>query len=144
MMMDAEMDHGDILSTKEIILSEKETSLSLSNKISVVGSKLLIDTLADFIDGKVTPVKQNHEIATYIKMIKKEDGYFDIDSPLSPEVLDRMIRAYYPWPGVWTKWNGKIVKFFPEGKIQMEGKKILDYKDFINGYPNFASLFPNN
>jgi len=51
--------------------------------------------------------------------------------------LDRITRAYYPWPTAWTKWNGKIVKFLPEGKIQMEDKNVTDRKSFLNGYPEF-------
>ena len=58
-----------------------------------------------------------------------------------------MIRAYYPWPGIWFKnviarseatkqssLNNKIIKLLPEGKIQVEGKNQMSYKDFINGY----------
>ena len=50
--------------------------------------------------------------------------------------LERKARAYYPWPTAWTKWNEKILKFYPGKVIQMEGKKPVSYKDFINGYPN--------
>jgi len=58
-----------------------------------------------------------------------------------------MIRAYYPWPGVWFRYqcepsqregsllNGKIIKLFPEQKIQVEGKNIMRLSDFANGYP---------
>ena len=53
-----------------------------------------------------------------------------------------MVRAYFPWPGVWTQLRlssagqGKIIKFLPNKMIQVEGKKEMSYKDFINGYPN--------
>ena len=61
-----------------------------------------------------------------------------------------MIRAFFPWPGVWftfpspegegqgegnqSKLSGKIIKLLPEGKIQVEGKNPMSYKDFINGF----------
>jgi len=62
--------------------------------------------------------------------------------------IARRIRAYHPWPGVWFKnviairqlaekqssLNNKIIKLLPEGKIQVEGKIPMNYKDFINGY----------
>lgn len=137
MLMDAEMDHGPILSTKEISLSEQETYQTLSTKMSQAGSDLLLETIVRFLEGKITPQSQNHTKATFTKLIKKEDGYFDISNPPTPEILDRMIRAYYPWPGVWTKWNNKIIKFYPGNLIQMEGKKIMSKKDFLNGYPDF-------
>jgi methionyl-tRNA formyltransferase len=109
-------------------------------------AEILPKVISDFTEGKITPRLQDHAIAEYCNLIKKEDGYFDIDNPPSPEVLDRMIRAYYPWPTTWTLWRVKgqglgvkerIVKFLPEGKIQMEGKKPVHLKDFLNGYPDF-------
>jgi methionyl-tRNA formyltransferase len=55
-----------------------------------------------------------------------------------------MIRAYYPWPTVWTKMiiNGqeKIVKLLPEQKLQVEGKNPMSVKDFINGYPELRKV----
>ncbi len=93
------------------------------------------------------PQPQDETQATYCPMINKESGYFDIDNSPNPEKLDRMIRAYYPWPGVWTRWNGKIVKFYPKGAIQMEGKKPVSLETFLNGYPEaktwLAKLFPD-
>ncbi len=53
-----------------------------------------------------------------------------------------MVRAYFPWPGVWTEINLtedtnnlKIVKFLPDKKIQVQGGSEMGYKDFLNGYP---------
>lgn len=140
MLMDAEMDHGPVLSTKEISISEQDTFESLSTKMSQLAAPFLIKTLTKLIDGKARPKKQDHKKATFCKLLKKEDAYFDISNPPSKEVLDRMIRAYYPWPGVWTRWNNKIVKFYPGGLIQIEGKKVIPYKDFLNGYPDFPNL----
>lgn len=137
MLMDAEMDHGPILNTSKISISEEDTHQSLSNKLSHNSAPLLISTLVKFVEGKIKPKKQNHSKATFTKLIKKEDSYFDISSPPDPETLDRMIRAYYPWPGVWTRWGDKIIKFLPGGLIQMEGKKATPFKDFLNGYPDF-------
>lgn len=145
--MDEQMDHGPIITTKEITLSGQEDFAELINKLFRAGAELLVDIIPDFIAGKLPLKEQDHDKAVYCKLMKKEDGFFDINNPPSPEKLDRMIRAYTPWPGVWTRWsssakasgdkNNKIVKLFPEGKIQMEGKKILPLKDFLNGYPDF-------
>jgi methionyl-tRNA formyltransferase len=139
--MDEQMDHGPIVFTKEISLSGQEDFIELINKLFQLGGELIVEIIPDFIVGKISLKEQDHEKATYCKMMKKEDGYFDINNPPSPEILDRMIRAYTPWPGVWTKWNlngkEKMVKFLPRNLMQMEGKKILPRKDFLNGYPNF-------
>lgn len=143
MLMDEQMDHGPILTTKEISISEEDTNITLSNKLSQASTLLLIDTMVKFVEGKIKPNPQNHKLATFTKIIKKEDGYIDINNPPSAQILDRMIRAYYPWPGVWTRFRqgssgqAKIVKFLPGNKLQMEGKKSLAVKDFLNGYPDF-------
>lgn len=137
MLMDEKMDHGPILKSREFILLQQDTFETLGNKLFQEGAALLIDTINQFIEGKLTPKPQDHSKATFTKLIKKEDGYFDINTPPSPEILDRMIRAYYPWPTTWTTWKDKIVKFLPGGLIQMEGKKPIPFKDFLNGYPDF-------
>lgn len=140
MLMDAKMDHGPILDTKEISISDQDNYQTLSTKMAQVASDLLIKTIPKFINGKLKPRAQDHAAAVYCSLLKKESGYFNINNPPAPEILDRMIRAYYPWPGVWTKWNGKIVKFYPKNLIQMEGKKVMSKKDFLNGYPNFPNI----
>ncbi len=135
-LMDKEMDHGPIITTIPFSLSQKDTLRTLSTKVWLLISKKLPQILMDFVAGKLTPTSQNHQLATYTKILTKEDGYFDINNPPSQD-LDKMIRAYFPWPTVWTKWNGKIVKFLPDNLIQMEGKKPVKFKDFLNGYPDF-------
>ena len=153
--MDQKMDHGPIVSTKKITLSGKEDLPELITKLFRAGAELLVQIIPDFVAGKIKMVEQNHKLATYTKVLKKEDGFFDINNPPPIDQLDRMIRAYSPWPGVWTKWKGKVVKFLPvtlsEAKgiysspaaqndrylMQMEGKKPQSLKDFQNGYPDF-------
>ena len=85
---------------------------------------------------------QDDSQATFTKMLTKQDGYIDLNNIPTKDKLDRMIRAYAFWPGVWTKFdingNGveKIIKIFPDEIIQVEGKKTMKFKDFINGYKN--------
>jgi len=133
--MDEKMDHGPIVATRKISLTGQEKFPELINKLFQLGAELLVKIIPDFVTGKITLKPQNHKKATFCPLLTRESGFFDIENQL--EVLDRMIRAYYPWPGVWTKWNNKIVKFYPNKMIQMEGKKILSWKDFLNGYPDF-------
>lgn len=135
--MDQEMDHGPILYQETLELFDKDTLYSLSTKMFQRAAEVLPTVLEDFIQGRIQPKEQNHAEASFCKLLTKESGYFDIDNPPSTEQLDRLIRAYYPWPGVWTKWNGKIVKFLPEKMMQMEGKKAIPLRDFQNGYPDF-------
>lgn len=135
--MSEEVDSGDILTQQEYKLTPQETAESLLIKLNELGGKLLVSVIKQYLEGSVKPKPQDSKKATYTKHFVKQDGYFDINNPPSSEKLDKMIRAYYPWPGVWTRWRDKIVKFLPNGLMQMEGKKPIHSKDFLNGYPNF-------
>lgn len=135
--MDVEIDHGPLVFTTEIRLSKQDNFDTLSKKMFKETATVLPDIITNFIGGKLVVKEQNHKLATFTKIIKKEDSYFHIDNPPSKKKLNRMIRAFYPWPTVWTRWNGKVVKFYPKSLIQMEGKKPVPLKDFLNGYPNF-------
>jgi methionyl-tRNA formyltransferase len=92
--------------------------------------------------GETTATKQDESKATKTTFMQKKNGFIDLDNLPGREKFDRMVRAFYPWPGVWTQLRlssagqGKIIKFLPNKMIQVEGKKEMSYKDFINGYPN--------
>ena len=143
--MDEEIDHGPVIYTTKIILSPKDNFESLSKKMFLLAGSVLPKIIKDFLERKLKTVNQNHSKATFTPHLTKEDGYFDIDNPPTVEKLDKMIRAYFPWPGVWCKWSFgfaqdkkmKIVKLLPNQMIQMEGKKPISLKDFLNGYPDF-------
>lgn len=134
--LDEEIDHGPILGQTSEIIKSNDTSLSLYQRLFPLGAKLINKNAEKYVKNELKLTPQDHRMATYTKMLKREDGYFDLDNPLPLEKLELMIKAYSPWPGVWTKWNNKILKFLPEKKIQVEGKNLVNYKDFINGYPN--------
>lgn len=143
--MDAEVDHGPIIYQEQIELSSRDNFDTLSKKMFLRANEVLPKVIRDFIHGKIKPIEQDDSQVTYCERLTRESGYFDINNPPLSEKLDRMIRSYFPWPGVWTKWsfgsaqdkNSKIVKFYPGGKIQMEGKKVMPLSDFLNGYSDF-------
>lgn len=130
MKIDEEMDHGPILANYKLqITNYKITYLELSQKLAELGAELLIKTIPDYVSGKIKPVPQDHSKATYTKLIKKEDG--KIDWSKSADEIERMTRAYYPWPTAWTLWQqvtsnkkqvGKIIKI-------IEAETMLPYSD---------------
>ncbi|MBU2082391.1 methionyl-tRNA formyltransferase [Patescibacteria group bacterium] len=145
MKLDEEMDHGNIISNLKIQISNLDTYESLSQKLAKIGAELLIKTIPDYISGKIKPIEQKHTEATYTKIIKKEDG--KIDWSKNAAEIERMVRAFYPWPTAWTTWNGKILKILEAEvlngklvikKLQLEGGKILSIKEFINGHKDFS------
>ncbi len=110
MMMDEGMDTGDILLQAEIPIEEKETSETLHEKLSALGAQLLIETLEKMKRGNVRPLPQDHSKTTYAPPLKKEDGW--IDWGKQAEEIDRQIRAFYPWPGAFTKWGDRLLKIY--------------------------------
>lgn len=136
MVMNEKMDEGDILKIKKVPIKPTDTSEDLFIKMSQIASDLLINSMKDILANRLTPQKQNHSKATYTKLIKKEDGFFNIASP--PKNLGNMIKAYHPWPGVTTEVDGKIIKFLPDKYLQLPSKKPISLNDFRNGYPKLA------
>ena len=196
-LMDEKIDHGPILAWRELeilnpkseirnksqIQNSKITYPELTEELAELGAKLLIETLPKWIKGEIKPIPQDDSKATYTKIIKKEDG--KINWQKSAEEIERMIRAFTPWPGTYTyiksqipstkpqTQNQKMLKiikakvlkinhqkepgivFLTEKRepaiackkdalileeVQLEGKRKMIAKDFLNGYPEIIGL----
>ncbi len=140
MLMDEGIDTGPMLSQKKTGIGPNETFQELHDRLAVLGSELLTDTIPDWVRGQIKADPQDDDKATYSKILKREDGL--IDWRKSPEELDRKIRALNPWPGAYAIQNKKRVKVLKakleNGKliieqVQPEGKKPMSYKDFLRG-----------
>jgi methionyl-tRNA formyltransferase len=106
MLMDEGLDTGDILLQEETKISDDDNSLSLGERLSVMGASLLYKTLVGLKDGSVKPSSQPDE-PSYAPPLKKEDGR--IDWSLSAEKLSNFIRGTYPWPGSYCRFRGERV-----------------------------------
>ena len=147
MLLDEKIDHGPILAQKEVEIEKTDTHESLIIKLGIIGADLLIEVLPYFMAGELIVQPQDHSQATFTKHISKDDGYIDLKNPPDPATCQRLIRAYYPWPTVWSKFsvNRKqlIVKFLPGNLIQPEGKRVMTLSEFKNGYPNLSEKISN-
>jgi methionyl-tRNA formyltransferase len=108
MVMDTELDTGDILLKATTPLADDETAQTLHDRLSLIGGELIIETLEAVVQGRIFPQPQNHSIATYSQMLKKEDG--KIDWCKEPEQISAQVRAMTPWPGAFTFLNGRRIK----------------------------------
>lgn len=140
--MTDEVDAGDIYAQAEYILKPDETTDSLLTELNLLGAQLTVTTIENILNGNAKRTKQNEKEATYTSYMKKSDGFVDVSKPPSKQKLDRLIRAYFPWPSVWIRYPlnpqrslKTLIKLLPNQQIQVEGKKPMSYKDFINGYP---------
>jgi methionyl-tRNA formyltransferase len=110
MLMDEGLDTGAVLLQEELRIHEGETAGSLADRLSPVGARLLMQTVEGIKRGDLVPAPQDEVRATYAPPLKKEDGR--IDWREGAAVIDAHVRAFNPWPGSFTEWEGKIVKIF--------------------------------
>lgn len=166
------MDAGPILAQQKISLSDNDTTESLSPRLANIGAELLPQVIQRLGTGQINEIPQDENQATYCKLLKRTDG--ELTFKESALTISRMIRAYRPWPLVYTYWKGKRL-FFLEGrvypcqnpdptkpaglvlgidrdsgilistcqgvlsvsKLQLEFKKPLNWRDFLNGHKDF-------
>jgi len=131
MLMDSGMDTGPILAQKKVGISFMDTAGSLSSRLADVGAKLLLETLPDWLGGKIEPQAQDESQATYSKLTTSEEA--EIDWHLSAVELWRRIRAYNPWPGCYTWCQGKRLKIHEASPVEnlVEGEigEVIALKD---------------
>ena len=108
MQMDVGLDTGPMLAKRSIRLKPDDTAGSVFQALSTLGADLLLETLPDYLSGKLTPVLQPEEGATYAPMLKKEDGKLDFSDDVNE--LERRVRAFNPWPGAFMDFDGMNLK----------------------------------
>ncbi len=162
MVMDAGMDTGPIISQEKININPDETYPELDERLASVGSQLLLKTLPDYLNGKITPQAQDESRVTICKKLSRDDGRIDWNK--TTEEIYNLYRGTTPWPGIWTTLDGARVKLLEikpgtkklepgiiaceeddiavgtaNGsikilKIQFEGKQSLDVNACLAGY----------
>lgn len=148
--LDNEIDHGPILAQKPYNLTGNETSEDLLSILFEIGAEMVEELVVKLENGETpTETPQDHSKETWSYKVEKKDGMINLSSIPDKEKLKNMIKAYFPWPGVWFKYepnviasktkqspklSGKIIKLLPENRVQVEGKNAMNYKDFVNGF----------
>jgi methionyl-tRNA formyltransferase len=110
MKMDAGLDTGEIISQTRTPILPEDNSQMLHDRLAQLGAELLVETIPDYVAGKLLPKPQPAEGASYAAKIKKEDGKIDWNEP-AEKILNRL-RAFTPWPGAFTYLNGKLLKIW--------------------------------
>ena len=108
MQLDKGMDSGPIIAQRETTIGVNETAEDLTIRLFGMGARLLADTLPRWRTGELAPVPQSEADATITGLLRREDGEIDWTRPA--DYIARQIRAYHPWPGTFTHWNGKQLK----------------------------------
>ena len=167
------MDSGGVLASEEYVYNGTETSGWLTEYFAERGAELLLRVIGEIEAGTAVEKPQDESAATYCSYIRKEDGL--IDWSCSAEDIERKLRAFTPWPGIFTYHNGKklnilqastaeddgsgeyrpgmvagidrkagiLVKtgegFLAVSRLQLQAKKALDWKPFLNGVNDFEN-----
>ncbi len=156
----SKLDAGPFMLQKSIGIDEKDNFLSLSNKLSELSSKLIIEALSIFEKNQARFEDQQEKLVTYAKKIEKKES--EINWNESARKLIAKINGLNPYPGVWFKHNDSRIKIIEaevsnnKGKsgevltndlivgcmdksikitlLQKEGRNTIDTKSFLSGY----------
>jgi methionyl-tRNA formyltransferase len=152
MLMDKDMDHGDILCQKVIDIKEWMPYEDFELFMAKEGGRMLIDTIPQWIKNKIEPKKQDHDKASFTKKIEKENGLMDIFTASQYDIY-RKYCAFHIWPSVYFEisaeggpyrikikdalWkDGKLII----KKVVRENGKEISYSDFILSLENDGCL----
>ena len=108
MLLDEGMDTGPVLAQQTLDIADDDTTGTLSDKLAELGAALLVETLPAWERGEIVPRAQDERLATYCKILRKEDGRLDWSLPARELWL--RVRAFQPWPGAFTIWSGQFLK----------------------------------
>lgn len=145
MLIEKQMDSGDILLSQTIPVEDNDDIISLSQKLSIIGSKLIVKTVLDFKNLYMNRRSQKHEKATYTNKITKEDGRIRGDLTTN-EVMNKW-RALKLFPGIYFEYNEqniKIDKLKTYENLDMTDKVIIKKDEIllrlVDGYVGFKEL----
>ena len=110
MYMDKGMDTGDIIKQREIPINDNDTVGSIHDKLSLLGSELLMETLPSIIDKTCNRIKQDDNLATYCHNINHEEELIDFNKK-GREIFNQ-VRGMNPYPVSYFNLDGKIYKVY--------------------------------
>lgn len=111
MQMDNGLDTGEIIKQAAMPIEQTDTTAILHPKLAELGAQLLLKTLDELQHtGKVNVTSQDNTNSTYAKKLSKEEA--KIDWQQSAAQIDRMIRAFNPWPVAYSKIDGETVRIW--------------------------------
>ena len=159
MKINENLDEGPVCNQYSLKISEKMNSEELSEKLSLIASEKILDTLDNIDGGNVKFKDQDHSKATYAKKINKIEGKIDWNE--NAEKIIGKINGLYPYPGAFFSFNGERYKILKAEKsnsmgeagsivsenfevccgegsikvlsIQREGKRVQQINEFLLG-----------
>jgi methionyl-tRNA formyltransferase len=129
--IEKKLDAGDIIYQEKIKIESSDNSITLSEKLSQLSSETVLKVL-DMIETKnYTRIKQDETKATYVKILKKEDGKLNFKEP-AINIFNK-IRGLLPWPVAYCTFDGKFLKIFKAEVINSNTGEPGEIIDIIKG-----------
>ena len=154
------LDAGPIIAQEKLNISSNFNKLQLSNKLTEIGTKLLINTIPFLFLNNIKFREQDESLATYANKITSEIRKINFNN--SSDKIINHIRAHAPKPGAWFTLNNERIKLIEAKKgsakgktstilndkfeiacddgsiepliLQREGKNIVTKEEFLRGF----------
>jgi methionyl-tRNA formyltransferase len=127
MLMSEGLDEGDVLEIFREDIRDDDTNATLRERLVRKSTEVLIPTLLKWINGEIQAKPQNDEEATYCwqRDISKEKAEILWDE-YTPEYIERMVRAFVPWPIAWTVLGNELPKSIAGKKVKIFEAELVD------------------
>lgn len=119
MVLTEGMDEGPVLAERELPIASDDTTQTYGARLAAIGAELLVETVASYLEGTVTPEPQDDSQATYAPKLTTEDAR--IDWRASARQIHDLVRALDPDPGAWTTLLGARLKVFKATPVERPG-----------------------
>ncbi len=123
MKIDIGLDSGPMLAKRAIPITRQDTASTMHDKLAELGADLLLDVLPDYLMGGITPKPQPEDGVTFAPTLRKTEG--EIDWSQSAAEIDRLVRAFDPWPGTYTFYEGKRLNILSGSPLPNVSHKAL-------------------
>lgn len=134
MLLDEGMDTGPVLTqSPPIPIKETDRADALTERLFTLGVDLMVESIPAWERGEISAAPQDDTAATVTSLIEKSDG--DLDFGRTAVEIARLVRAYHPWPGTFTRWNGKLLKILEAtvsedsigspGVVKIDGDQLM-------------------
>lgn len=105
--MDTGIDTGPIIAERSTVIGPEEIAPTVHDRLAVLGAELLVDTIAEWVGGRLETVPQDDEVATVTRPLERADA--ELDLRRAAWALYDQWRAFQPWPGSFVKVGGKRI-----------------------------------
>jgi methionyl-tRNA formyltransferase len=118
MQMDIGLDTGAMLLKRETEISETDTAATVHDRLARLGAEAMVETLRLLENGALAAEPQDPALASYARKLDKAEAEINWDE--AAELIARRIRAFHPWPGSVTRWQGKRLRLVTAAALRQD------------------------